>query len=81
MLNPFELFLLPAWMLLGLGILAVWESIWKGIGLWYSAQNKQKGWFVCILIFNTLGLLPIVYLLWFKPEEKRTLQRKIQKKK
>ena len=54
--------------ILGLIVIMIWEVIWKGIGLWHSAQNKQKGWFVAILILNTLGLLPIIYLLWFKRE-------------
>ena len=49
--------------ILGLIVIMIWEVIWKGIGLWHSAQNKQKGWFVAILILNTLGLLPIIYLL------------------
>ena len=48
-------------------IVGLWELIWKGFGLWYSAQRKQKIWFVCILIFNTIGILPIIYLLIHKP--------------
>ena len=47
----------------------VWEIVLKGFGLWYSAQSKQKWWFIAILIFNTLGILPIVYLLWFRPKD------------
>ena len=54
--------------ILGLIVIMTWEVIWKGLGLWHSAQNKQKGWFIAILILNTLGLLPIIYLLWFKRE-------------
>lgn len=49
-----------------LTLIIVWETVWKGIGLWHSAKNKQLAWFVCILIFNTLGILPIVYLLFFR---------------
>lgn len=51
-------------------LLAVWTMIWKGIGLWHSAKNQQKGWFIAMLILNTLGLLPIIYLIWFKPKER-----------
>lgn len=47
-------------------ILAVWSVIWKGIALWNCGKNKQLGWFVVILIFSTVGILPIIYLLWFK---------------
>jgi len=73
----------PMWSILILLIGSIWTVIWKGIGMWHSARNKQKGWFVVILIFNTLGLLPIIYLLWFKPKNQKfvAVQKKLQKKK
>lgn len=49
-------------------ILAVWEAIWKLIALWKSARNKHLIWFVCIAIFNTVGILPIIYILSHKKE-------------
>lgn len=47
-------------------LLAAWELIWKGIGLWNAARNSQKNWFVAILVINTAGILPIVYLRFFQ---------------
>ncbi|MCK5832876.1 hypothetical protein KAH81_04300 [bacterium] len=48
------------------------ELVLKGIALWKSARIGQTGWFVCLLIFNTAGLLPLIYLLAVaKPIEKR----------
>ena len=44
-------------------ILAVWESVWKMIALWKSARNKELAWFICIGVINTVGILPIVYIL------------------
>ena len=44
-------------------LLAIWDLIWRGFSLWKAARNNDSGWFVCILIFNTVGILPIVYLL------------------
>ena len=58
----------PVWFIALVILLAIWSLIWNGIGLWHAAQHKQKSWFIAILILNTLGLLPIVYLLWFKPK-------------
>lgn len=52
-------------------LVTAWELTWKAFGLWHAAQNKQKGWYVFMLLLNTAGLLPIVYLLWFKPKQKR----------
>lgn len=58
-------------LLLGLlALISLWELLWKGIGLWYASRNKQKVWFVVLLFLNTVGLLPIIYLIWFKPKKK-----------
>lgn len=46
--------------------LMIWEGVWKAIGLWKSAKNSQLKWFICILIFNTAGILPILYLKFFQ---------------
>jgi methionyl-tRNA synthetase len=40
--------------------------IWKGLALWHSARGNQPVWFCFLLIINTLGLLEIVYLLFFR---------------
>jgi methionyl-tRNA synthetase len=57
--NPLVFFLLIAWSL-----------VWKGIALWRSARNNQKGWFVALLIINTLGILEILYIFVFSKERK-----------
>ncbi len=56
-----------------LPLLIIWELIWKGLGLWRAGRNNQLGWFLAILIINSVGILPIVYLLCFsndKPKKK-----------
>jgi hypothetical protein len=40
---------------------AIWSMIWKGIALWYAARRGEKGWFVALLILNTVGILEIIY--------------------
>ncbi|MBS3166181.1 hypothetical protein J4444_03595 [Candidatus Woesearchaeota archaeon] len=62
--------------LVALIILGIWDLIWRGMALWHSAQNKQKEWFIALLIINTAGILPIIYLLWFKPDQKKKRSRK-----
>ncbi|OGM26634.1 hypothetical protein A3D00_01130 [Candidatus Woesebacteria bacterium RIFCSPHIGHO2_02_FULL_38_9] len=47
-------------------ILSVWEIVLKGITLWKSARKGQKYWFVFLLIVNSAGILPIIYLLYDK---------------
>ena len=46
-----------------IAILAVWDLIWKGMALWKSAQRKEKSWFVALLIVNSAGILPLIYLI------------------
>lgn len=46
-------------------IIGLWSLIWKGIALWRCANDKQKIWFVAILVLNTLGLVEIIYLFRF----------------
>ncbi len=37
-------------------------SILKGFALWRAGRNGDKGWFVALLIINSLGILETVYL-------------------
>jgi hypothetical protein len=52
-------------------ILIFWEFIWKGIALWKSGRNNQLVWFLFILILNTLGILPIIYLVFFQKNKSK----------
>lgn len=44
-------------------LLVVWDSVWKLVAYWKSARNNHLAWFICIAIFNTVGILPIIYLI------------------
>lgn len=57
--------------LFAFGLLALWEVIWKGVGMWYAAKNGHKGWYVFILVLNTMGILPILYLYVFGGMKKK----------
>ena len=48
----------------------IWEMVWKGLALWKAASNKHKIWFVIIFIINTVGILPILYLLYLRFKHK-----------
>lgn len=43
--------------------LALWEIAWKGFALWRAAHANDKAWYIVILIVNSVGILPILYLL------------------
>ena len=50
--------------------LLVWSLAWKGMALWKAGRNNQPWWFVALLIVNTVGLLEIVYLMWFQKRKR-----------
>lgn len=46
-------------------LLVAWEAAWKGVALWRAGKNSHLAWFVCLFIFNTVGILPIIYIFGF----------------
>ena len=46
--------------------ISTWELVWKLKSMWKAGQLNEKVWFVCLMIFNTMGILPIVYLIMNK---------------
>lgn len=50
-------------------ILAIWDGVWKAIALWRAARNSHLAWFICIIIFNTVGILPIIYIFGFSKKK------------
>ena len=49
-------------------VVVLWTIVLKGYALWAAARGGQKRWFIVILVVNTLGILEIVYLIWFRPK-------------
>ena len=48
-------------------VIALWTLVLKGYALWHAARNGQKEWFIAILVLNTLGILELIYLVWYRP--------------
>ena len=44
-------------------VLIIWDVVWKLIALWKAARNNSKAWFICLALINTMGILPIIYIL------------------
>lgn len=57
----------------GFVLVTLLSIILKGFSLWFSARNGQRNWFLVILVVNTLGLLEIVYLIWYRNGKKQVV--------
>lgn len=64
--NSAQLIQAFSWLLPLIIILAIWDTVWKLIGLWKAGRNNELAWFISIAIFNTLGILPIIYIILSK---------------
>ncbi len=49
-------------------IAVLWTIVLKGFALWHAARGSQKWWFIALLVINTVGILEIIYLIWFRPK-------------
>jgi len=49
--------------------MVLWILPWKGIALWKAARNSHKGWFIALLILNTLAILEILYIFIFSKKQ------------
>ena len=58
-------------------IVTVWSLAWKGVALWFSARNHQKKWFILLLILNTIGILEIIYLIWFRRDKQEGVTKSL----
>jgi len=52
-------------------LIILWVLVWKALALWRASRQNQKIWFIALLVVNTLGILEIVYLVyWYLKERK-----------
>jgi len=43
--------------------LITWSVVWKGLALWRAARLRQVGWYIALLVINTVGVFEIIYLI------------------
>ncbi|KKP93264.1 MAG: hypothetical protein US25_C0014G0011 [Candidatus Moranbacteria bacterium GW2011_GWE1_36_7] len=60
-------------------LILLWTLPWKAAALWRSARRGHVGWFLTIIILNTLGILDILYIFIFSRlgKEKKQEEDKI----
>jgi hypothetical protein len=46
--------------------LSIWDIIAKGFALWHAAKKNQRNWYIALLIVNSAGILPVIYIKFFQ---------------
>ena len=57
------------WHVALLAIIAVWTIVWKGTALWKAGKSGSMPWFIVLLLVNTMGILEILYILFFSKKK------------
>lgn len=55
------------------------DLILRGFALWKSARKDQNVWFIALLVINSMGILPLIYLLLNK-DQKESSNKKSKSK-
>ncbi|MFH1789516.1 MAG: DUF5652 family protein [bacterium] len=50
-------------------LIALWVIPWKAVALWKSARNNQKGWFVVLMLLNTIAIVDAIYIFIFSDKK------------
>jgi hypothetical protein len=71
MMSDFSFHFWPFWpvVITFFSLLFLFDLFLRAVALWRAARANQIWWFIAVLIFNTAGILPLVYLLFFAQEK------------
>jgi hypothetical protein len=60
---------IPIWLftliIVGIVAVAIWDLVWKLFAMWKAAKKKSVVWFVVLMLINSVGILPILYIYVF----------------
>lgn len=59
--------------------LAILDLVLRGFALWKSARKDQNIWFIGLLLVNSVGILPLIYLVLNR--DQKEAPKKVKKSK
>lgn len=62
-------------------IVAIWDIVWKLLAMWRASKRNEPVWFVLIMIINSMGIVPILYLIFTKEPKKENVKKKNRRNK
>ncbi len=70
--NPAFMFGAMQWFL----PLILLDLVLRGVALWRAARAKQQWWFIALLVVNSAGILPLIYLLLYRESTAPSARKK-----
>lgn len=59
-----------------IALILVWVLPWKGVALWKAARSHQKGWFIVLLVINTMAILDIIYIFFIANKQSLEIEER-----
>lgn len=59
-------------------VLAIVDLMLKGWALWRSARMEKKWWFIALLIVNSMGILPVIFLFFTNAEYGKKVAKSVK---
>jgi hypothetical protein len=78
-MNNYPLFLMSPAMRPLFVLLILVDLVLRGMALYKSARKGQTVWFVALFVVNSMGILPLIYLLIQNAAEKRGVNVSVSK--
>jgi len=50
--------------------LSIWSLVWKIVGAWKASKDDAKLWYIAMMIFNTFGIVEIIYIFFISNKKK-----------
>ncbi len=66
----------PTTVLIIFTVVFIWDLVWKGLGMWMASKKNSPTWFIVMLVINSIGILPILYIYVFSEMGKKNLKNR-----
>lgn len=70
----FDFSTLPSQTIILIVVLMLFDTVLKLIALWRSARNNHLAWFIFLAIINSVGILPILYLILYRAKSQKAVE-------
>ncbi len=59
----------------GMFLLVLLDTGLKGWAMWRAARMEKKSWFIALLIINSMGILPLIFLFMTRDEYAKAFEK------
>jgi hypothetical protein len=62
-----------------LAVITIWDLAWRCVAVWKSTKENKPVWSIVFVLFQTIGILPILYIFVFSKMKSQDVPVQIAK--